>query len=309
MTATPALPPRSHRWRWGAAIVVVAGVVVGAVAWWMFAPRAAEAPVAASPAVTSTYTPTPSPTPTPTPTPMGFTANTAVYPLDALPQVDVYAVIPALPVDHDPRGAMTGDTVRAVTDRIPVFADPTAEPVAVLPRDYQFDGTTVPVVERQDHWVRVLLTGREAVPSAGNPAQLSGWLRTQDVEFSRADATVEVGLTSRTIDIVHADGTRERVADDFGSGTASTPTPIGRTFVMMVRVEPSFGYTRGHPLVYLGVQSPTLDGFGGATVAVTAFHYHDARSGAISNGCLRLGPQAIDRLAQLPLGTAVYVNA
>ena len=72
---------------------------------------------------------------------------------------------------------------------------------------------------------------------------------------------------------------------------------------------PSFGYTRGHPLVYLGVQSPTLDGFGGAAVAVTAFHYHDARSGAISNGCLRLGPEAIDRLAQLPLGTAVYVTA
>lgn len=288
------------------ALLAVAGVSV----WWASTgsqTSAAPAPPTASGSVTSS--PTPSPTPTPTPTPTGFAANTTAYPLDALPQVDVYAVIPALPVDDDPQGAMTGDTVRAATDRIPVFADPTAEPVASLPRDYQFDGTTVPVVERQDHWVRVLLTGREAVPSAGNPAQLSGWLRTQDVEFSRADATVEVGLTTRTIDIVHADGTRERVADDFGSGTASTPTPIGRTFVMMVRVEPSFGYTRGHPLVYLGVQSPTLDGFGGAAVAVTAFHYHDARSGAISNGCLRLGPEAIDRLAQLPLGTAVYVNA
>lgn len=306
MTATPAAAPRSYRWWWVAAIVV-ALVVVGAIAWSVFAPRAVDTPVAASPAVTST--PTRSATPTPTPTPTGFAASTTVYPLDALPQVDVYAVIPALPVDDDPQGVMTGDTVRAATDRIPVFADPTAEPVASLPRDYQFDGTTVPVVERQDHWVRVLLTGREAVPSAGNPAQLSGWLRTQDVEFTRADARVEVGLTSRTIDIVHADGTKERVADDFGSGTASTPTPIGRTFVMMVRVEPSFGYTRGHPLVYLGVQSPTLDGFGGAAVAVTAFHYHDARSGAISNGCLRLGPEAIDRLAQLPLGTAVYVNA
>jgi len=292
------------------AVVVALLAVAGVSVWWASTgsqTSAAPAPSTASGSVTST--PTPSATPTPTPTPTGFAANTTVYPLDALPQVDVYAVIPALPVDDDPQGVMTGDTVRAATDRIPVFADPTAEPVASLPRDYQFDGTTVPVVERQDHWVRVLLTGREAVPSAGNPAQLSGWLRTQDVEFSRADATVEVGLTTRTIDIVHADGTRERVADDFGSGTASTPTPIGRTFVMMVRVEPSFGYTRGHPLVYLGVQSPTLDGFGGAAVAVTAFHYHDARSGAISNGCLRLGPEAIDRLAQLPLGTAVYVNA
>jgi hypothetical protein len=204
---------------------------------------------------------------------------------------------------------MTGEAVRAVADRIPVFADPTAEPVAFLPRDYQFDGTTVPVVERQDHWVRVLLTGRAAMPSAGNPAQLSGWLRAQDVESSITDSSVEVSLTNRTVDIVHPDGMRERVADDFGSGTSATPTPVGRTFVMMVRVEPSFGYTRGHPLVYLGVQSPTLDGFGGAEVAVTAFHYHDARSGAISNGCLRLAPVAIDRLAQLPLGTPVRVTA
>jgi hypothetical protein len=60
--------------------------------------------------------------------------------------------------------------------------------------------------------------------------------------------------------------------------------------------------------VYLGVQSPTLAGFSGAAVAVTAFHYHDARSGPISNGCLRLDAAAIDRLAQLPLGTPVIVS-
>lgn len=302
---------RSRRWPlWIALVVIAVLVVAGLVFWSWSASREVAIPAAsASPTPTATQTPTPTPPSTPTPTPTGFPANTAVYPLDALPQVDVYAVVPALPVDADPSGAMTGEAVRALGDRVPVFADPMAEPVAYLPREYQFDGTTVPVVERQAHWVRVLLTGRAAVPSSGNPAQLSGWLRMQDVEFSRADASVEVGLTSRTVDIVHPDGTRERVADDFGFGTAGTPTPVGRTFIMMVRVEPSFGYTRGHPLVYLGVQSPTLDGFGGAPVAVTAFHYHDARSGAISNGCLRLGPESIDRLAQLPLGTPVFVRA
>jgi len=42
---------------------------------------------------------------------------------------------------------------------------------------------------------------------------------------------------------------------------------------------------------------------------VTAFHYHDSHSGQISNGCLRLDAAAIDRLAQLPAGTPVFIRA
>lgn len=285
-----------------AAVLVVAG---GVAVWVAVAQR--DAPPAVTAPVETTPT-SPSPTATPTPTATGFPANTTAYPLEQLPQVDVYAVIAALPVDAEPGGTFTGDLARANAERVPVFADPTGEPVAALPRDHYYDGTTVPVVERQEHWVRVLLTGRSALPSTGNPAQVSGWLRMQDVELTPTDATIEVDLAARTIDIAHRDGTRERVADDYGWGTDATPTPTGRSFVMMVRTEPSLTYTRGHPLVYLSVQSPTLDGFGGAPVAVTAFHYHDARSGAISNGCLRLGPEAIDRLAQLPVGTPVVIR-
>ena len=78
---------------------------------------------------------------------------------------------------------------------------------------------------------------------------------------------------------------------------------------MTIRIEEGLAYTRGHPIVYLSAQSPTLDGFAGASVAVTAFHYHDDRSGSISNGCLRVDPDAITALAQLPLGTPVIIRA
>jgi hypothetical protein len=179
--------------------------------------------------------------------------------------------------------------------------------VAFLPRDLEFDGTTVPVIAREQHWVRVLLVGRQAYPSQGDPSQVTGWLRMQDVEISPLESVVEVSLSGRTIDIVRA-GAAERIASDFGSGVAETPTPVGRSYIMTTRVEPSFAYTRGYPLVYLAAQSPTLDGFGGADVAVTAFHYHDERSGSISNGCLRVDPAAIERLAQLPPGTPVIVR-
>jgi hypothetical protein len=293
--------------RW-VALAVAAVVVAGAAIAWGVVSAQRSAP-AAIPLVTPTPTiPPPAPSPSPSPTTLGPAADESQYDLAGLTPVDVYAVVPELPVDDDPFGALTGELVRAVPDSIPVFAEPGGAPVASLPREHGFDGTTLPVIERLDHWVRVLLTGRQAMPSAGSPAQLTGWLRVADLEFSEAAATVEVDIAARTIDLVHADGTRERVADDLGWGTEATPTPVGRSFVMMVRTEPGFAYTRGHPLTYLSVQSPVLDGFGGAPVAVTAFHYHDARSGAISNACLRVSAEAAERLGQLPPGTPVYIR-
>lgn len=244
--------------------------------------------------------------PTPSPSPTGFPVDSGVYDTASLPQTDVFAVLPALPVDSDPESAFTGFTARAAVDLVPVWADPLADPVAALPREYRYGGTIVPVVEKQDDWVRVLLTGRQSIPSAGDAGQLTGWLRTADVELEAADTTVEVSLSSRTIDIVR-DGVAERVATDFASGTEQTPTPLGRAFIHLTEVT-SFDYTRGFPVVYLSLQSPALDGFGGQDVAITAFHYHDQRSGAISNGCIRLDESAITKLAELPEGTGVVIG-
>nr|BFF11044.1 hypothetical protein GCM10025699_23470 [Microbacterium flavescens] len=236
------------------ALVVVGGILAALLV-------RPEGPSAAAPTPSASPTVTVTPTPSPTPTPTGFPANTATYDVTQLPQVNVFAVIPQLPVDDDPFTEPTGETALAVGIGAPVWADPAAEPVAYVPREFPYDGTTMPVVERQDHWVRVLLTGRQAVPSKGDASQVSGWLRVQDVEFASTDAVVEVGIAARTVDIVR-NGTAERIATDFGWGTDVTPTPLGRTYIMTTRVVPEFWYTRGHPIIYLAVQSPTLDGFG-----------------------------------------------
>lgn len=297
-------PRRRARRAWitGGAIALV--VVAGLVATWVLRP---PAPAASAPSPSATVAVTPTATPTPTPTPTGFPANTASYDVTTLPQVNVFAVIDRLPVDADPFSLPIGETALALGIGAPVWADPTGEPVAYLPREFPYDGTTVPVIERQDDWVQVLLTGRQAVPSKGNPAQVTGWLRVQDVELAPADAVVEVSISARTVDIVRG-GVAERIATDFAWGTDVTPTPLGRSYIMTTRVVPEFWYTRGHPIVYLSVQSPTLDGFAGADVAVTAFHYHDERSGPISNGCIRLDPEAIGKLATLPFGTPVIIS-
>ncbi|WP_019181560.1 L,D-transpeptidase [Microbacterium yannicii] len=289
----------------GVAALIIAAVLV---ALWITRPDDPSASTP-TPSASETRAPSPvaSPTDTPAPPPPGFPADTASYDLASLPQVTVFSVVPALPVDDAPFTVPTEERALPRGDGAPVWADPNADPVAYLPRSYDYGGTTVPIVERQEHWVRVLLVGRQAVPSQGNPAQVTGWLRTADVEISPAPESVVVSISARTIDIVR-DGVAERIASDFAWGTDATPTPVGRSYIMTTQVVPEYGYTRGHPIVYLSVQSPTLDGFGGADVAVTAFHYHDARSGAISNGCLRVDPDAITKLAALPLGTPVIVN-
>ncbi len=198
-------------------------VAVALFAGWMLRP--AE-PAASTPlrTVSATTTPRPTATPTPTPTPAGFPANTASYDVRTLPQVNVFAVIPALPVDDDAYGVFTGEEALAKGIGAPVFADPRGQPVAYLPREFTYDGTTVPVVERQENWVKVLLVGRQAVPSHGDPAQVSGWLRVQDVDLSPSNLVVEVSISKRTVDIVRAGVPR---ADRHGLrvGAAEHPDP------------------------------------------------------------------------------------
>ncbi|GAA2993461.1 lipoprotein-anchoring transpeptidase ErfK/SrfK [Microbacterium terrae] len=289
----------------GALAAVVIGVFVALAV--SYAERGEPAASAPTPTETGAATATPAePTPTPTPTPTGYPANTTSYDVTTLPRVTVFSVIPELPVDDDPFAAASGLTALAGAAGAPVFADPTGEPVAYVPREYSYGGTTLPIVEKQDDWVEVLLTGRQAVPSQGDPAQVTGWLRVADVEIAPIDVEVLVDISDRTVDIVRG-GVAERIATDFAWGTEDTPTPMGRAFIMMTRVVPEYWYTRGNPIVYLSVQSPTLDGFAGANVAVTAFHYHDDRTGPISNGCIRLGPEPIAALAELPEGTPVTI--
>lgn len=302
MATTRALTRRNAGWM----ALAIAGALVAAalIIIWIVASGRGE-PLAIAPAPTPTATVAPSPTPTPTQ--FGPVADKTAYDLAGLPEITVFAVVPELPVDDDPFGGLTDVTARAKSTAAPVFAEPGAAPVASLPRDSYYDGTVVPVIEQYDAWVKVMLVGRQAYPSGGNSGQLTGWLRTQDVELTPQESVIEVSLGDRTIDIVRGED-RQRVAADFGSGVEATPTPLGRSFIMTVRTEPTFAYTRGNPIIYLSVQSPTLDGFDGGDVAVTAFHYHDTRSGRVSNGCLRVDETAAHALAALPLGTPVIIR-
>ncbi|WP_119697916.1 L,D-transpeptidase [Microbacterium halotolerans] len=288
-----------------AGIVVATLVVVAMIPLAVIWVRGITAQPSADPA------PTPTATVDPSPTPSGPAENSSSYSADDYPVVDVFMVNGALPVDDAPDEPAIGVTATPdEVDGAAVFADPAEDPVAWLPQKQRYGGTVVPVIEQHDHWVKVLLVGRQARAGDGDAGQLTGWLRADDVQLEGLDSSVEVDLGAGTVDIVTGagdDARRETIATDFAWGTDATPTPKGRSFVMMTEVT-SFAYARGHPIVYLSVQSSTLAGFGGQDVAITAFHYHDVRSGAISNGCIRVDADAITKLAALPEGTPIYVS-
>lgn len=293
-------------WVGGASAVIVVAIIAAAFVIW---PRDDGAPQAAPSAAPRE---TPSATTTPSPVPTGPPANGTEYEAADLPVDDVFLVDPDLPIDDDPQGEVLPLIASPrQTEGAPVFADPEGEPVAWLPQEQTYGGTDIPVVEKHQSWVKVLLVGRQARAGEGDARQVAGWLRASDVVLTPNDVSIDVDLAAHTIDIVrHGESgqSRERIAEDFAWGTDATPTPVGRTFIMHAESVPSLGYTRGHPIIYLGAQSTTLAGFDGQDVAVAAFHYHDVRSGAISNGCIRVGEEVTARLAELPLGTPVVIS-
>ena len=239
--------------------------------------------------------------------PAGPVVDGTVHDLTGLPPVDVFAIVPELSIEPATDVPPGPEVVTPVSAAVPVFGAPGSAPVAQLLAQQVHDGTTVPVVEQSEHWLRVLLPARAGYPSEGVVGQTTGWVRRADVTTAVAPFLVTVSLAG-SITIVE-NGTVVHASDAFGYGTAQTPTPLGGTFIMTTFTDPAAGYTRGLPIVALGVQSPTLDGFGGTDVAVTAFHYHDVRADAVSNGCLRVDEATILRLAALPLGTPVLITA
>lgn len=284
---------------WSAGAVLVAALAAGAIAFWPGGEQPAPAPAPRASASPSA--------PAPEPEPAHYPADAAAYDLTGLPATQVYSVIPALPLDPEPGGPVLRLTAAAAHPSVPVFAVPGAAPVAQLPQQQAHDGTHLPVVEQQPSWVRVLLPARSGLPSQGVAGQSTGWLRASDITLTDNPFVVSVSLSGGGITITH-NGAPVHASTEFGYGVPATPTPLGRTFIMSTFVDPGAAYTRGNPVTALAMQSPTLDGFSGASVAVTAFHYHDSRSGPVSNGCIRVDPATAQQLAALPLGTPVLIT-
>jgi lipoprotein-anchoring transpeptidase ErfK/SrfK len=215
-----------------------------------------------------------------------------------LPPATTYGITPAAPPDPAPFAPETGTVLHPETTRL-VYARPGGPPVAALPVTQLGSPTWVPVVQSQPGWDRVLLPAR--------PNRSTGWiyLGGGGVQTAYSPYQVQIDLATRRLTVLddgHSLGSWT-VAD----GAASTPTPIGRTFLLASLAPRSPTYS---PLILpLGAHSDTLTTYGGGpgTVALHGWPDQAVFGHAVSHGCVRVPAAALRALARIPLGSAVTI--
>lgn len=243
----------------------------------------------------------PSPESAPLPAPVGTTppvrVPVAVAAPVGLPVLDYWGAPRGFPADRSTATATEG--LHTTTDR-PVYDAPGGLPRAFLPAKISGVPLTVPIVERQPGWVAVLL------PSVNRRV---GWLTTQG--WTPRPLHDHLVVHRRDHELTWFRDGAERASWTVATGTASTPTPLGRTFVLG-RVP-----TRGE--VYAGLDAlalgsvpdrkdalaPSLrDGH----TAIHSWYQPDVFGRSASNGCIRIAPAAQETLLRnIGPGTEVTV--
>jgi lipoprotein-anchoring transpeptidase ErfK/SrfK len=268
-------------------IIAVAALAGGAGAAWPA--RSADAPSPRpAPARSSIAPPVRATVPKATPAPAG------------LPVIDYWGAPRSFPADPAPAStAALTRGLRPLSRRV-VYDAPGGRPRAWLPRSISGLPVTVPIVERRPGWVAVLL------PSINRRV---GWLTTAG--WTARPLRDQLVLRRRTHELTwFRDGAR-RAGWTVATGTATTPTPLGRTFVL--------GRTATSGSVYAGLDALAL----GSVPEDRASLPHALRTGhtgihgwyssgvfgrSVSNGCIRM-PGAGQRtlLRNLAPGTPLTV--
>lgn len=218
--------------------------------------------------------------------------------LRRLPAATTDTTLRAAPLDRRP--AQGGTSVVVHNRRpMPVFAAPGGRPFARLPPQQLGGDTWLPVIAGQPNWVQVLLPSR--------PNRATGWLATTTVTFARIDDEVHVNLHTGRLHLLN----RGRTVGQWpiSAGTAGTPTPTGRTFVLAVITDPRQPFS---PLIWaLGTHSAALDTYAGGpgTVGIHGWNRSTVTGRPASHGCIRVPPAAMRALRGIAVGTPVRIDA
>lgn len=231
--------------------------------------------------------------------------------LTALPVIDLLHVVPGLPgIDgltqrENPDPSLgRWQTVVVVRDTAGRVA-PAGAAVGVVPALTLEVRTTLPVIDQRGRWLRVMVATRGALPSQ-DVAQVNGrsvWIDSTDTEAAGTDWSIQVDTAAQTITV--DDGTTVHVLPVTATGAPDSPTPHVPAFLIGTRwLEPGTTTPR---VLLLSTQSETIDHYDKPTgTAVTAIHTTTLRgTGAVSNGCVRVGDDVLDLVWQAPAGTIV----
>lgn len=217
-----------------------------------------------------------------------------------LPAATTYGTTPAAPPDPTPFAPETGFVLHPEATRV-VYSRPGGPPVAELPVTELGSPTWVPVVQAQPGWDRVLLPAR--------PNRSTGWVYLGGGGLQTAYSAYQVQINLATLRLTVLDAGQSLGSWTVADGTAGTPTPTGRTFLLASLAPRHPTYS---PLILpLGTHSDTLSTYGGGPGTVGLHGWPDAAvfGHAASHGCVRVPPAALRALSQIPLGSPVIITS
>jgi hypothetical protein len=234
-----------------------------------------------------------------TPRPPEPTLRAAPAP-PGLPAIDYWTAPRGFPADPDP------GTLRMLTSglhparSLTVYDAPGGRPRARLEPEISGMALVLPIIDRRSGWVAVLL------PTANRRI---GWLPPRG--WSVRPLRDHLILRRKTHQLVwHHDGVR-RAAWTVTTGTAQTPTPLGRSFVL--------GRTRTSGPAFGGLDALALssvpenrravpESLTGAHTGIHGWSDPSVFGRSVSNGCIRM-PAAAQRtlLKHIDHGTLVTV--
>ena len=187
---------------------------------------------------------------------------------------------------------------------VDVYTSPTdTQPSTTLSNPNENGAPRVFLVEaKMPDWWQVLL------PIEPNGS--TGWVRADQVTATQTSFRIVISRSEHKLRLYN---NGEVVAEEpVGIGTADTPTPGGRFYLMELLKAPNPNGPYGPYAFGLNGFSTTLESFAGREPVIGLHGTNDPSSLGrdVSNGCIRLSNDAITRLAQtVPLGTPVEIVA
>lgn len=223
----------------------------------------------------------------------------AAAPAD-LPVIDYWTTPRGFPPDPAPQSTVVITAGLHPTGPLTAYDAPGGRPRAILPASINGVPVTVPIIGGRAGWVAVLL------PSVN---RRTGWLPAAG--WTRRPLRDQLVLHRRTHKLTWLRHGIPKSTWTVAVGTAATPTPLGRTFVL--------GRTRTRGAAYAGLDALALGSvpddrrslsprLRGAHTGIHSWHRKDAFGRSVSNGCIRV-PEAGQRalLKAVVPGTAVIV--
>ena len=149
-------------------------------------------------------------------------------------------------------------------------------------------------------WYRVQLPIR--------PNGAIGWVRASAIRLEPVDLRIEVDVSRRHLTLFRS-GTRVLEAT-VAVGASATPTPIGRYYVNQRLVPDDTSGPFGPGAIGISAFSPVLTGWvQGGPVAIHGTNEPWSIGHAVSNGCIRLPNDTLERLFKVvPPGAQVIIH-